>query len=125
MQTYPLAQPRGVQLDHPVGREAGAVEARLDLLQSKPQGAQRDDPLQAQHVFGGVEPVPAPRPARRREQPDLLVVVQRAHRKTRPIRQLPHLPRARSVYYPSPVSVHEDKDTTSRRVRFKGQSELF
>ena len=62
-----------------------------DVGQRQPHVAQRLDGVQALHVGLAVQAVARVRALRRREQPDLVVVVQRAHREARAPRQLPDL----------------------------------
>jgi hypothetical protein len=68
-----------VKLDHLPQREIGPVQALPDFPQSKPQVLEGFDLLQADDVIRGVETMTCFGAPRRREQPDLVVVVKRAH----------------------------------------------
>jgi hypothetical protein len=62
-----------------------------DLLERQPEPAQQRDPVQPPDVVRRVQPVPGPAAVRRHQQPDLLVVVQRADGQPGPLRQLADL----------------------------------
>jgi hypothetical protein len=81
----------------PVGPDGGAgvpgrvVEGLADVAQRKAEAAQQADAVEPLDVVGRVEPVAAGRAPRGRQQPDLVVVVERADREARGLRHLSDL----------------------------------
>jgi nucleotide-binding universal stress UspA family protein len=68
------------------------VEDRGDRVQAEAQPPQRENPVQPLYVRCGVPPMPTARAFARREQPDLVVVVQRSHGDSRRLRQFADRP---------------------------------
>ena len=99
-------------------RGDGSVgEQRTDLLEAQSPLAQRQRPIQPGHVCAVVAAVPGSGTART-DQPDLIPVPQRPHRKTRGARQLAHAPLSVS----STVDTRHNTDARiSHRVRCKLQ----
>jgi hypothetical protein len=84
-------QARHMQADHLQRREAAPVQAVADFLQREAKLAQRQHLLQAGDIGACVEAVSRLGVQRRLQQANLVVMVQRADRKTRPPGQLTHL----------------------------------
>lgn len=68
---------------HRGGDAVAGVQQRSDLLERKPDIAQRPQPVQPPNVGRGVEPVPGLRSLGRHEQPEAVVVVQGPDRDAR------------------------------------------
>src|SRR5690606_24016756 len=84
--------PAQVQLHDLEGRQPTVIQTSPDLLEGEAELAKGEDLLEPGYVLPGVQPVPGLAARRGREQPDLVVVVQRAHRDARPSGQLADLP---------------------------------
>jgi hypothetical protein len=74
---------------------AVAVEQRADLAEREAEAAERDDPVQAPDVLVGVQAIARLAAPRRRQQADLVVVMQRADRQARGRRHLADAPQGR------------------------------
>jgi hypothetical protein len=96
-----------VELEDALKREIGLRQAFPDLVQGEPELPQGQDLQQPGDVVPVVEPVPGGAPPRGREQPDLVVVVQRADGQPRLLRQLSHLPQAHRLgsFLPPPGQI--------------------
>jgi hypothetical protein len=86
--------------------EVLVVECAGDRVEWEAERAQRDDPVEAVDVVLAVHAVPARRALGGRQQPDLVVVMERAHREAGAPRELADLP-------------HGANARASRYVRFK------
>ena len=80
-----------MKADHLQRREVEPVQAALDLLQGEAQLPQREHLLQAGDIGSRVEAVSRLGVQRRLQQANLVVMVERTDRKTRPPGQLTHL----------------------------------
>jgi hypothetical protein len=109
------------------------IQHVTDGLEREPQLAQRDHLIDPLHVGDSVETVSRSRPGRWSDQPQLVPVVQRAHRETGGLGQLTDLPPLRltvahlpdSLIVGSPRGGDEKNARNSRRVRFKTEHETF
>ncbi|HEV2057762.1 MAG TPA: DNA alkylation repair protein [Solirubrobacteraceae bacterium] len=95
---------------------AASVEDRLDLGQREPQPPQRKEAIQPLNVGLAVQTVPARRPLRRDKQPDLVVMMQAAHRHTRRRGELTNPPTCRLL------SGHRTQCRPSPDGRFKSRT---
>ena len=107
--------PRQVGAEHLAERRALVAHDLADVREREAEVAQRPDPVEPPHVALVLEPLLPLRPPRGREQPDLLVVVQRAHRQSGRLRQLtdPPGPPAR----PSRAHLFASYNLTPREVQ--------
>ena len=80
LQSDLLVQPGEMQVDHFARRRCGSVEQLLHLFERNPHQTQRLDLLQPCDVRLLVQAVAGWRAQRGREEPDLVVVVERTHR---------------------------------------------
>jgi hypothetical protein len=88
---------------------SGLVEERLDLQQREPELTPHEYLLKALQILTRVQPVPSLGALAWREQPDLVVMVERPHGHTRELRNLTN-------------RLHAKNGMASRRVRVKALS---
>ena len=91
---------------HGVADPVLGVEQRPDLLERQADAAEGEQAVQALHVGRRVQPVPAVRALGRHEQPDAVVVMQRADGHARDPGQLADLHGLRVINTPRTLGPH-------------------
>ena len=76
----------GEMASHGRGRAVLGLQQRPDLLERQPEAPEREQPVQPLHVGRPIQAVAAARAFGRRQQPELVVVVQRADGHARALR---------------------------------------